>query len=70
MSMHRGRKTVKYRGTMSAWQLRHPTGKSRADCCLRGLGCVSIYFLKLSFRDTLRLNTGCSAVLSRLSRQK
>lgn len=68
--MHRGRKTVKYGGTMSVRQLRHPTGKSRADYCLRGLGGVSIYFLKLSFSDTLRLNTGCSAVLSRLSRQK
>ena len=31
---------------------------------------LSVYFLKLSFRDTLRLNTRCSAVLSRLSRQK
>ena len=29
-----------------------------------------LYFLKLSFRDTLRLNTRCSAELSRLSRQK
>ena len=31
---------------------------------------LSLYFLKLSFRDTLRLNTRCSAELSRLSRQK
>ena len=28
------------------------------------------YFLKLSFKDTLRLNTRCSAVQSRLSMQK
>ena len=31
---------------------------------------AAVYFLKLSFRDTLRLNTRCSAVASRLSRQK
>ena len=31
---------------------------------------LSLYFLKLSFRDTLRLNTRCSAELSRLSWQK
>ena len=29
-----------------------------------------LYFLKLSFRETLRLNTRCSAVQSRLSMQK
>ena len=31
---------------------------------------ISVYFLKLSFRDTLRSNTRCSAVQSRLSMQK
>ena len=31
---------------------------------------VPLYFLKLSFRETLRLNTRCSAVQSRFSMQK
>ena len=37
---------------------------------LAGSRCMFTYFLKLSFRDTLRLNTRCWAELSRLSRQK
>ena len=42
-------------------------------CDLRAFVCfptAPLYFLKLSFRETLRLNTRCSAVQSRLSMQK
>ena len=43
-----------------------PTGTIIVMIC----SAVVNHFLKLSFSSTLRLNTGCSAVESRLSRQK
>ena len=50
-----------------------PRGFSQKVCDLRAFVCfptAPLYFLKLSFRETLRLNTRCSAVQSRLSMQK
>ena len=53
-----------------------PTGlypKGPEVCHLGAFVCfptAPLYFLKLSFRETLRLNTRCSAVQSRLSMQK
>ena len=41
-----------------------------ADGSLDHIFIQDLHFLKLSFSDTLRLNTICAAELSRLSRQK
>lgn len=53
---------------------RRPAGKGvvRVKNSASGMtgDAVFSYFLKLSFRDTLRSNTRCSAVQSRLSMQK
>lgn len=55
---------------------KYPQGalaKGPEVCDLRAFVCfptAPLYFLKLSFRETLRLNTRCSAVQSRLSMQK
>ena len=56
MSMHHGGKLSNIgRQCQSAAAASHRQ-KPRRQQSAR-LGCVSIYFLKLSFRETLRLNT-------------
>ena len=63
-------------GAKTGWQvyareLRKETNNMKnpgaAYCCSRN---VTYWGLKLSFRDTARLNTRCSGLLSRLSAQK
>lgn len=60
-------------------RLNHTRKSSASRCCFFRLASMKkkhprrgafLHFLKLSFRDTLRLNTICAAELSRLSRQK